>query len=744
MNRAWLCWSLLFSACIETVGDRDHDAWLDGSDCAPADPDINPGAYERCDGIDQDCDGLIDEDPVDALRWYRDDDGDGDGDPNTVELACEVPEGPWVSNHDDCNDIDAEVNSHVLWYRDADGDQVGDIEDPGEASCVSPSAGQVRLSGDCDDHDPAVSPAAPEQCNGQDEDCDGEVDEAVLVEGFTDGDGDGAAGTPWSGCPTELPADFAPEGSDCMDDDPTVYPGAPGICDNGIDESCGEGEPSCETATDASDAQLQGSVEGMGLGASIVGLPDLNGDGLPEVVIGATGLYATATSSSPEGGAVIVYGGQSGAVDVMAEGVGRRLYGAAGEDGTGDAVVVGDFDGDSLPDLLVTADFYDLSATTANGKNTGGAWLVLGATLASTTGDLNLRTDADTLIAGDYVGDWLGEGAAPAGDINGDGIDDLLIGANGDYVSTDSNAGAAYVLYGQPGGFPATLAAGTIVSRGLGVELDGPLGPSLRVGDTIRGAVDLDVDGLDDVVVGAWHYQGERGGIYLITDIAGSSSCSLGGLDCFAPTNQQDVFFVDGYADDSLSGYAIDTVRDIFGDGYDGLVVGAPGASPGGLHRAGAVFLLRGRDLDLSGDLSIAPDGVQNELRSRSLLVIEGAGTENWLGNVVAAGGDADGDGAGDLLIGSRITSLDYEGTVWFFRGPFSPDGGVLTTADADAIITGTDVAGGTGDALAFIEAGDQDWVAVGAPAYDAPEPDGDGVTIDAGGVFLFGSGFGL
>jgi len=219
----------------------------DDSDCNDLHPAINPDADEACDGVDNDCDGAIDEgDAVDGHTWYEDADGDGHGDPGSVTEACTPPPG-FVGNDDDCDDSDGDVNPDQdeicngidddcdgvadgpgaddaeAWYPDGDGDGYGAEGAPPEISCVAPP-GHVALPGDCDDGDPDIHPGADEICNGIDDDCDPSTDEAA------DDDGDG-----WSACD-----------GDCDDGEVAIYPGAEEICD-GLDNDC---DPSTDEDAD--------------------------------------------------------------------------------------------------------------------------------------------------------------------------------------------------------------------------------------------------------------------------------------------------------------------------------------------------------------------------------------------------------------------------------------------------------------------------------------------------------------
>ena len=181
------------TACEPLAG-----AVLLSGDCDDADPDIHPGALERCDGVDQDCDGEVDEgEAADGGPWYLDADGDGYGLDGFPSTACQQPAG-YALVGGDCddgseeiqpaateicdgvdNDCDGEVDGAsaqdaTTWAADLDGDGFGD---PTQAvvACAD-SAGIAADATDCDDGDPEINPGATEGCDGQDDDCDGTVD----------------------------------------------------------------------------------------------------------------------------------------------------------------------------------------------------------------------------------------------------------------------------------------------------------------------------------------------------------------------------------------------------------------------------------------------------------------------------------------------------------------------------------------------------------------------------------------
>ncbi|MEC8425269.1 MAG: putative metal-binding motif-containing protein, partial [Myxococcota bacterium] len=212
--------------------DADGDGFPDGTDCDDADPAVHPDAVEVCDGIDNDCDALVDDedDSLDmdtAQVFHADGDGDGFGDPAAAVSACSQPSGA-VEDGTDCDDADPAVNPGAVeicdeldvdedcsgvsddaddgvdpssassWYADADGDGFGDAA--AVSTSCDPGPDQVADATDCDDGDENIHPDATEVCDDLDvdEDCSGAADDAdpgvdASSRGtwHTDADGDG-------------------------------------------------------------------------------------------------------------------------------------------------------------------------------------------------------------------------------------------------------------------------------------------------------------------------------------------------------------------------------------------------------------------------------------------------------------------------------------------------------------------------------------------------------------------------
>ncbi|MEC7983836.1 MAG: MopE-related protein, partial [Myxococcota bacterium] len=235
----------------------------DQSDCDDSDADINPEADEVCDGADNNCDGEIDEGVL--MVFYVDADADAYGDSSVTIEACTVPEG-YVENAEDCDDtnlsiypladevcdgIDNNCDEVVdedsaidapVWYLDFDEDSYGDA-DVSIPSCEQPT-GYVSDNTDCDDADTEQYPGAVEYCNGEDDNCDGIIDESTAQDvptWYLDDDADTYGDISINMLSCEQPTGYVSDNTDCDDTDATIYPGASEIWYDGTDSDCSGG-----------------------------------------------------------------------------------------------------------------------------------------------------------------------------------------------------------------------------------------------------------------------------------------------------------------------------------------------------------------------------------------------------------------------------------------------------------------------------------------------------------------------
>jgi len=500
------------------------------------------------------------------------------------------------------------------WYRDADGDGWGDIDDS-ISDCEAP-AGFAERHGDCDDGDAAVHPGAFEWRDGVDSDCDGVVDhilldavDAVLLGeldgdqagvsvafvGDIDGDGRGdlgAGGHAWPGGsewgvaylitgPVSGAVDLATatariEGAAHGDRAGHPVDGAGDIDGDGHDEllvaasedwslAAGAGAAYLFTGpisgnldTTRADEIWYGEADGDHAAAGLVGGADVSGDGALDVVIGAFDHEASA-------GAVYIVTPAGGGISTLGDAPVILTGEAPGDSAGREAAPAGDVDGDGLEDLLVGARGHD-----GAGADAGAVYLFLGPVTAS--GVLGL---ADWIAVGEAPGDQAGFSVAPAGDVDGDGRADLLLGAPySDVLVPDG--GAAYLVLGAVGGPVGDLGAAAARIEGDRV--------GALLGYDVHGAGDFDGDGLGDLAVGAPLSDlgvGGSGAVHLFLAGSAGSVCS-----CDA-----DAIMIGGSAD-ARAGSAMDGGNDHDGDGLDDLLVGIPGATSGALAPGGASLIL--------------------------------------------------------------------------------------------------------------------------------------------------------
>jgi len=230
-------------------------------DCDDFTASTNPGSFEVCDAQDNDCDGSVDEDAINATTFYVDADADGYGSAASSTTACEATAG-YADNDSDCNDSDAAVNPAAtevcdsadndcdgtvdesdatgasIWYQDLDSDGFGNAANQ-QTGCDQPT-GYVVDATDCDDTNASTNTSGTEVCDFVDNDCDGSVDEDDATDAQTwyqdsDADGYGTANSTAVSC--SLPAGYSVLNTDCDDTNANANPGITEVCD-GADNNC--------------------------------------------------------------------------------------------------------------------------------------------------------------------------------------------------------------------------------------------------------------------------------------------------------------------------------------------------------------------------------------------------------------------------------------------------------------------------------------------------------------------------
>lgn len=470
---------------------------------------------------------------------------------------------------------------------------------------------------------------------------------------------------------------------------------------------------------DGSDGfRLEGQAEGDSLGYSSASVGDINGDGMDDLIVGA---FGADPNGSYSGSSYVLFGSSEPFPALLTPADlngsnGFRLDGSAAMDFSGLSVAgAGDVNGDAIDDLIIGAPNAD-----PNGSSSGSSYVVFGRStgfdavlaLSSLNGSNGFRLD------GASAGDQAGSAVNSAGDVNGDGFGDLIIGApeadpNGNY------SGSSYVVFGRGSGFPATLVLSPL--DGLdGFRLDGA-NASDNAGEAVSSAGDVNGDGFDDVLVGA--FGSDQSG-----NNAGSSYVVFGQSTAFpasialADLDGSIGFRIDGMAANDLSGRSVGAAGDVNADGLDDLIIGAPGNDSSG-SSAGSSHVVFGRTTPFPASLLLADLDGTNGFR------IDGAAELDASGGSVSRAGDVDGDGTDDLIIGSRNAgpTADYAGSAHVVFGRSTGLPPVLALATLDGMdgfrLDGAaeeDYAGGSVGSAGDINGDGFDDVIVGAYGTDA------------------------
>ncbi len=404
-----------------------------------------------------------------------------------------------------------------------------------------------------------------------------------------------------------------------------------------------------ETSALTASILLQSDQDAARLGVSVAGLGDVNGDGYDDVGVGAQAF----DSGQTDEGAAFVYLGSSDGLS------GFPLANASLESAQVNAelgrsvAAAGDVNNDGYDDVIVGAPFFDTGQMDA-----GAAFVFHGGPAGIGNGT---ASTADAVVLSDQVDARLGISVAGAGDTNGDGFADVLVGASA-YDLGQSDEGAAFVFQGGPSG----IGNGSPAAADAVLQSDQAFA---QLGYAVAGAGDVNNDSYGDViVVSVLHDLGQLNEGVALVFHGGPSGVGNGtpaNADAILETNQGNAQLV-----------SADGAGDTNGDGYDDVIVGTFGFDSGQTDE-GAAFVFFG-----------GPSGVGNGNSANSDAILQSDQALSFFGDRVAGAGDVNADGYGDVIVGASSYDLgltDEGGAFVFLGGPLGVGNG--SPANADAVL---------------------------------------------------------
>ena len=412
-------------------------------------------------------------------------------------------------------------------------------------------------------------------------------------------------------------------------------------------------------------------ITGDKMGISVAGAGDVNGDGFADFIVGAT----RAGSVYDTGVSYVIYGKASGfsatmAVSTLDGSNGFAINGEANGDYSGFSVSsAGDVNGDGYADLLVGSPRADTGA-----PNAGAGYVVFGS--ASGPGDhieLSALDGSNGFrISGEAINDRTGSAVASAGDFNGDGFADVIVGAP-DAPSSDLT-GAAYVVFGKASGFAANIDV-TALNGSNGFKLTGEATGNYT-GTSVASA-DFNGDGLSDVIVGVQHASPNStsyaGAVYVVYGTLAGTPTNID----LSSLNGTAGFRIDGAHDYDDVGSTVGAAGDVNGDGVADIIVGSTGVD----SSVGAAYVIFGSRTANYTEFQLSDIDGTNGFK------ISGVSGEHTAVSVASAG-DVNGDGFADVIVMADYASPNgsHSGAAYVIYGKASGFAADISLSNLDSV----------------------------------------------------------